>query len=65
MNPTTTIIRFNNKTRLFIIEHNTADGTKSITAAPRWVNNKQTAEQWVIDRMDDNTFPRTANIIFQ
>lgn len=57
-------VHYNNKSRLFIIETDN-DGTKSLTAAPRWVNNENTVRTWLNDRMNDKTFPRDAEIFFQ
>ena len=41
------------------------DGTKSLTAAPRWVKDKTTLATWLTDRINDGTFPRDVEIIFQ
>lgn len=57
-------VHYNNRSRLFIMELDN-DGTKSLTAAPRWVNNENTVRTWLNDRMNDKTFPRDAEIFFQ
>ena len=41
------------------------DGTKSLTAAPRWVKDNRTLEMWLSDRTSDGTFPNDVEIIFQ
>jgi hypothetical protein len=57
-------IHYNTKSRLFIMELDN-DGTKSLTAAPRWVKDRNTLETWLSDRTNDGTFPRDVEIILQ
>ena len=57
-------VHYNNKSRLFIMELDN-DGTKSLTAAPRWVKDKTTLATWLTDRINDHTFPNDVEIIFQ
>ena len=57
-------VHYNTKSRLYIMELDN-DGTKSLTAAPRWVRDKRTLELWLNDRINDRTFPYDVEIIFQ
>jgi hypothetical protein len=57
-------IHYNTKSRLYIMEFDN-DGTKSLTAAPRWVKDNRTLEMWLSDRTSDGTFPNDVEIIFQ
>ena len=41
------------------------DGAKTLTAAPRWVRDRNTLETWLNDRLNDNTFPQDAEVVFR
>lgn len=57
-------VHYNSKSRLYIMELDNC-GTKSLTAAPRWVRDKSTLETWLKDRMRDHTFPDDVEVVFQ
>lgn len=57
-------IHYNTKSRLYIMEIDNG-GTKSLTAAPRWVKDRNTLEIWLSDRTKDGTFPNDVEIILQ